>query len=45
MILSDAMLFEWLAAQHGEEKLDTVAKIIEKGWPTRSPPAPPSATW
>lgn len=30
MILSGAMLFSWLAAQHGEEKLDTVAKIIER---------------
>ncbi|MFE5398701.1 isocitrate/isopropylmalate dehydrogenase family protein [Streptomyces sp. NPDC056568] len=31
MILSGAMLFEWLAAKHGDEKLAAVAKIIEKG--------------
>ncbi|MEV7211294.1 MULTISPECIES: isocitrate/isopropylmalate dehydrogenase family protein [unclassified Streptomyces] len=31
MILSGAMLFEWLAAQHGDEKLATVAKVIERG--------------
>lgn len=31
MILSGAMLFEWLGAKHGDEKLAAVAKIIEKG--------------
>ncbi|MGQ4487863.1 isocitrate/isopropylmalate dehydrogenase family protein [Streptomyces sp. SAS_281] len=31
MILSGAMLFEWLAAKHGDEALATTAKIIEKG--------------
>ncbi|CAM5670224.1 isocitrate/isopropylmalate dehydrogenase family protein [Streptomyces atroolivaceus] len=31
MILSGAMLFEWLAAKHGDEKLATVARTIEKG--------------
>ncbi|MEU9530577.1 isocitrate/isopropylmalate dehydrogenase family protein [Streptomyces sp. NPDC048210] len=31
MILSGAMLFEWLAAKHGDEALAATAKIIEKG--------------
>ncbi|MGV9503800.1 isocitrate/isopropylmalate dehydrogenase family protein [Streptomyces sp. XY006] len=31
MILSGAMLFEWLAAKHGDDRLATVAKTIEKG--------------
>ncbi|MEW2555994.1 isocitrate/isopropylmalate dehydrogenase family protein [Streptomyces zhihengii] len=31
MILSGAMLFEWLAAKHGDERLATVAKTIEQG--------------
>lgn len=30
MILSGAMLFEWLGARHGDEKAGTVARIIEK---------------
>ncbi|GAA3768332.1 isocitrate/isopropylmalate dehydrogenase family protein [Streptomyces phyllanthi] len=31
MILSGAMLFEWLAGKHGDEALATVARIIERG--------------
>ncbi|MEV8293083.1 isocitrate/isopropylmalate dehydrogenase family protein [Streptomyces rochei] len=31
MILSGAMLFEWLGAKHGDEKLAAVAKLIEQG--------------
>ncbi|KAK1185100.1 isocitrate/isopropylmalate dehydrogenase family protein [Streptomyces sp. NBS 14/10] len=31
MILSGAMLFEWLAAKHGDEALATTAKLIEAG--------------
>ncbi|MGQ5598141.1 isocitrate/isopropylmalate dehydrogenase family protein [Streptomyces sp. ESR1.13] len=31
MILSGAMLFEWLGAKHGDERLATVAKVIENG--------------
>ncbi|MFI0816040.1 isocitrate/isopropylmalate dehydrogenase family protein [Streptomyces sp. NPDC021098] len=31
MTLSGAMLFEWLAAKHGDEKLARLAQLIEKG--------------
>ena len=31
MILSTAMLFEWLGARHGDEQLTRVAALIERG--------------